>query len=95
VLALPRHIASTSKQARNGNIFIDVLPVEAAAAELDSFALGRSCVQQAWKPSQWHAQGAAIAQLDPHITYSSNRTAVGETLMPCPQDQVSMFHDNL
>jgi hypothetical protein len=66
VLAVSRHIASTSKQARNGDIFIDVLPVEAAAAELDPFALGRSCVQQAWKPSQWDAQGAAIAQLDPH-----------------------------
>jgi hypothetical protein len=38
-LGLPRHIASTSKQAGNGDIFIYVLPVEAGAAKLDAFAL--------------------------------------------------------
>src|SRR5271165_910155 len=29
-----------------------------------------------------------------HIACSSNRTAVAEMLMPCPQDQVAAFHDN-
>ena len=65
-LGLPRHVASTGKQTGNGDIFVDVLPVEAGAAELDAFALGRSRVQQTRKPRQWHAQGAAIAQFDPH-----------------------------
>ena len=68
-LGLPRHVASTGKQAGNGDIFVDVLPVEAGAAELDAFALGRGRVQQARKPSQWHAQRAAIAQLDPHRVF--------------------------
>jgi hypothetical protein len=68
-LGLPRHVASTGKQAGNGDIFVDVLPVEAGAAELDAFALGRGRVQQARKPGQWHAQRAAIAQLDPHRVF--------------------------
>jgi hypothetical protein len=41
-------------------------PVEAGAAELDAFALGRSRVQQARKPGQRHAQRPTIAQLNPH-----------------------------
>ena len=52
-LGLPRHVASTGKQAGNGDIFVDVLPVEAGAAELDAFALGRGRVQQARKPGLW------------------------------------------
>jgi hypothetical protein len=63
-LGLPRHVASTGKQAGNGDIFVDVLPVEAGAAELDV------------RPSLSST----------HIACSSNRTAVAEMLMPCPQD---------
>lgn len=61
-----RHITATRDQAGDGNVLVDVFPVQARAADLDLCALLRRGVEEARKPRQRHTPRAAVRQVDPH-----------------------------
>jgi len=61
-----RHVAPTSQQTFNGNIFIESLPVQSIATNVTSGALFWRSAQQARKPCQRYTQCATVGQFDPH-----------------------------
>src|SRR5439155_15116141 len=63
--ARPRHVAPPRKKPRDGDVFIQLLPVEAGAAEFDGFALGGGAVEEAGEPGEGDAERAAVLQLHP------------------------------
>jgi hypothetical protein len=65
----PSDIAAPGEQTRDGDVLVDLLPMETDAAQFDTFALGGCRTQQPWKPCQRHTERAAIRQLDPHRVF--------------------------
>lgn len=66
MLGLPRQIAAARVQTCDRDILIKLFPVETDAADFDTRPRLRARAQQARKPGEWHAEGAAIQQRDPH-----------------------------
>src|SRR5262245_49897889 len=60
LLRLSRHVATAGQQARDRNILVNLFPVKADTAELDVLALRRCRTQEARKPSEGHADRAAV-----------------------------------
>src|SRR4051812_26089389 len=62
----PRHVAAAGEEARDGDIFVEVFPVQPEMADLDPLAVGRTRVEQAREPGERHAYRAPVRELDPH-----------------------------
>ena len=61
-----RHVAPAGEQAGDRDILVELFPMETEAVQLEFSALRRRGAKQAGKPRQRHADGAAVAQVDPH-----------------------------
>ncbi len=57
------HVASAREKADNGNVPVEVFPVQAKAGEFDRLALRVRCVKQAWKPDERYTNGAAVGEM--------------------------------
>src|SRR5258708_38362198 len=64
-----RHVASAGEEAGDGNVFVEVFPVQAKAGEFDLLALLLCCVEEARIPCERHTDGAAVGQIDPHRVF--------------------------
>ncbi len=62
-------VVQAREQTGNGNIFVQRLLVQTAAAEADLFALLRRAVDEAWKPRKRNAENPAVTQIDPHAVF--------------------------
>jgi hypothetical protein len=62
-------ISSARQKASDRDIFVDHLPVQAGSADLDLATLCRSCVQEARKPRERHAERPPVGQVDPYHVF--------------------------
>lgn len=62
-------IASSGKQTFHGNIFVQSFPVDAERAQLVSVEGVRISIQQTGKPCQRYADGAGVAEFNPHPAF--------------------------
>lgn len=56
--------AASGQNPGDGNIFVDLTPVQTGAADLHRVALSPTCLQQPGTPG--HAECKAVVQFDPH-----------------------------
>ena len=69
-----RQVRLPGQQARNGNVFIQRIPVQATFAQLYLGALLGRGFEQTRKPGQGCGDGATIRKADPHgVVIESNR----------------------
>jgi hypothetical protein len=66
VLRSPRQVASAGEEAGDGNVFVELVPMKTESGKFDAFAHGRGRIEEARKPRERHADGAAVRQVDPH-----------------------------
>jgi len=59
-------VSTAGQQAVDGDVFVQLIPVDAARAEGEACALLRRGCQQAGKPGQGHDKHPPIGEVDPH-----------------------------
>src|SRR4051794_39141504 len=59
-------VATTCEEPGNGNILVQLVPMEAEAAQFDAIALRGCGIHQTWGPCQRHGERSTIAEVDPH-----------------------------
>jgi hypothetical protein len=62
----PRHVAAAGEEAGDGDVFVEVFPVEAKMADLDFFAIRRAGVEETREPRERHADRAPVCEFHPH-----------------------------
>jgi hypothetical protein len=60
-----RLVSTAGEQPRNGNVLVQLVPVQSPVADRDGEALLAGRVQQAREPGEGNAEGAPVRQLDP------------------------------
>src|ERR1700733_9317321 len=62
-------VALSSQQTCDGDVLVQGLPMQAAAADPNLFALLRSGMQKSREPCEWHADNSTVAEIDPHTVW--------------------------
>ena len=81
VFRLPRHVAAAREKASDGNVLVDLFPMQADAADLDARPRLGTRIQQPRKPGERHLQAAVASVWSTHIMCSSKRTVVAEMVI--------------
>ncbi len=82
-------VAAPGQQAVDGDILVELGPVDAHGAQRPPRALLRRRVRQTRKPRQRHANGAAIGEVDPELRFVNadvNRLSGHATLVGSSRD---------